>query len=100
MKIAEDALLLLRATIVKHCLEIEGLFGVPVKVSVLVRDPKNREMEVLVTSDDEGQIIEAVHRARGRPSAPPAPSESSLTDDADSVFRLKTTDRQHRRDVH
>lgn len=57
----------LHSAIVSHCKAIEDLFSVPVKVTVVARDPTNPEMEVVVTSDSYDAVIEAINRSRMRP---------------------------------
>lgn len=85
---------LLHMAIVQACRDIEDFFSVPVKVTILARDPNNPEMEVLVTSDTEDGIVEAVNRSRTRSSMP-----TSLADDT-SGFRLKAVDRRYNKAPH
>lgn len=64
---SDDRLQQLRSDISDRCVEIEDLFKVPVKVTVIVRDPENPNMEVVVTNDTFDGVRGAVNRAEARP---------------------------------
>ena len=56
----------LRDDIADHCVAIEDLFRVPVKVTCIVRRVGNPEGDVLVTSDDLDEAIAVINRSKAR----------------------------------
>lgn len=55
----------MREAIAEHCLQIEDLFRVPVKVTCIVRVPGNPEADVLVTIDDQ-EVSAVLERSKQR----------------------------------
>lgn len=70
MKATPAQLESIRSDISDHCIEIEDMFKVPVKVTCIVRVPDNDNADVLVSSDTMEGIEAVLARTKAGTNVP------------------------------